>query len=529
MRMCERAKASLDRSRRKQLVMNSLRWCICGTVAVFLFFVWSLGDSVLAQCLSQGPEPASCTAETKAERYVLQQVAAGTVANFLVGEKLAEEKDRVVRGCFIRQLLTNPGNKLPIHRHGIMVENAIVCGRIDLNNDEVHYDVALDHCIFMDDFDITQSHFAKSLSVARSAFEGEVDFQLATIGFDLTLSECQFGVAGFNRVHVAGDWLMVKATFAESVDFTGTEIAGDLVADGATFSGEADFGNMKIEGDSGWPGATFSGPASFANARLGGNLMAEGATFGSSSDFVNIKVEGNANLRKVKSQGDVNFGDGRFTNLFLDDSTFVGAANFTRTKMDTGFIDKTDFKTQPAIENMTFQYISPASWDKLQKLATGPTYNAEFYSSLEALFRRHGHPDQADEVFIAQQRRERQQNLTGLRKVWNLIQDWLVGYGRHLEKLLVWSALFILIGYFSFRREAGMKTRKPEDAERYANKYSGFWYTVDLFLPVLSLGDAEIWTPEDNRRWAIRYKRLHIILGHLLVPIGLAAWAGIIK
>jgi hypothetical protein len=45
----------------------------------------------------------------------------------------------------------------------------------------------------------------------------------------------------------------------------------------------------------------------------------------------------------------------------------------------------------------------------------------------------------------------------------------------------------------------------------------------------MELGEKEIWVPRDNRRWAIRYKRLHTIIGHLFVPIGLAALTGIIK
>ena len=197
--------------------------------------------------------------------------------------------------------------------------------------------------------------------------------------------------------------------------------------------------------------------------------------------------------------------------------------------MESGFFDKTDFRIQPTIDGMSFQYISPASWDELRKLASGPVYNAEFYSSLEGLFRRHGHPDQADEVFIAQQRREREANPKLFYKIWNRIQDLLVGYGRHMEKLLLWSTLFVLAGYFVFGQEEGMRTKKPEDSQRYAKRYSPVWYTIDLFLPILSLGDAEIWTPRDDRRWANLYKRVHIICGHLLVPIGLAAWAGIIK
>ena len=36
-----------------------------------------------------------------------------------------------------------------------------------------------------------------------------------------------------------------------------------------------------------------------------------------------------------------------------------------------------------------------------------------------------------------------------------------------------------------------------------AGRYHAFWYSLDLFLPIIKLGEAEMWTPKDNRRWAI--------------------------
>lgn len=197
-------------------------------------------------------------------------------------------------------------------------------------------------------------------------------------------------------------------------------------------------------------------------------------------------------------------------------------------KMDNGFLENTKFD-KVKIDNMTFQYLSPASWQDLQGLANHSDYNAEFYSDLEALFQRHGYTDQADEVFIAHKRRERQERLHGIPWLGNLVGDVLVGYGRRLENLLLWSAVFVLVGFFVFRDEKGMETVNPDDKVRYANKYQAFWYSLDLFLPILCLGDKSIWTPRSDRKFALVYKRFHIVFGYLFVPIGLAALSGIIK
>jgi len=74
-----------------------------------------------------------------------------------------------------------------------------------------------------------------------------------------------------------------------------------------------------------------------------------------------------------------------------------------------------------------------------------------------------------------------------------------------------------------------MRLKDEKDASHYAGRYNAFWYSLDLFLPIIKLGEADVWSPKDDRRCAIFYKKVHIIIGSLFVPIGLAAWTGIIK
>jgi hypothetical protein len=66
-----------------------------------------------------------------------------------------------------------------------------------------------------------------------------------------------------------------------------------------------------------------------------------------------------------------------------------------------------------------------------------------------------------------------------------------------------------------------MDPYKQEDATR---PYKAFWYSLDLFAPVINLEVANMWRPKDNYRWGVRYMRVHKIMGWLLVPLGVAAW-----
>jgi hypothetical protein len=67
----------------------------------------------------------------------------------------------------------------------------------------------------------------------------------------------------------------------------------------------------------------------------------------------------------------------------------------------------------------------------------------------------------------------------------------------------------------------GVETPKAEKT------YGGFWYSFHLLIPIVGLGLVDAWVPKGRARQ--RYARFHKITGNLLLPIGLAAWTGIIK
>lgn len=439
-------------------------------------FLISVGGQAKAQ--NRENEQATLTAE----QYVLQQIQAGNPAKMA---DVFEEKDLVISAKFLKMLLTD-SQHLQLHPHGIMIEGAIIEGELDLINNEIPYDTFLTGCHFLNPVNLTQSRFAKSLHLTDSVFSDDSDFDSATVIFDFNAEGARFETeAYFQNMRVEGDMLINRIDFESEANFTGTHVNGNLIADHAKFKNTADFDNLTVKGDATFRSDNFAGYVSFSEARL--------------------------------------------NNFFLTDSVLSGAqTDFTRMKMENGFLEGITYN-KVRIDNMTFQYLSPESWDELQKLASHSAYNAEFYSALEALFQRHGYSDQADEVFIAHKRRDQQERLHGIEWFGNLMADILVGYGRRLEKLLLWSGIFVVVGYFVFRDEKGMETLKPDDKVRYANKYQAFWYSLDLFLTILCLGDKTIWTPRSDRRFAILYKRFHIIFGYVFVPIGLAALSGIIK
>lgn len=74
-----------------------------------------------------------------------------------------------------------------------------------------------------------------------------------------------------------------------------------------------------------------------------------------------------------------------------------------------------------------------------------------------------------------------------------------------------------------------MEAQKADDIARVTGTYNPFWYSLALFLPISGLDDAKVWGPRRERKKTRLYMRLHSLLGYLLIPIGIAAWTGIIK
>lgn len=478
-------------------------------------------DSGIAQCLPTEDLMEAATKRygkcgrqwTKAEQYVIDMVASGQAA--ALKDRPVEE--RTISGCLVSYLLSD--NSI-VTAAGVDLRDAIIVGPVDLRNQEIKQGADFIHCEFRDVVNLKRSHSTRRLFFKDCTFLARMDAESAIVDFDLVFDSCSFNDCRtfLKSLRVGGDLWLNNSKFKSEANLTESEVKGDFMASHTEFH----------QGEAGQP------------LKLG----IPGA------DFDSMKVAGATELTDAQFYGYVGFGDGHFGNLFLNGSKFFGNTNLTRAKLDGLFLENANFlaANNPeqllTIDEMNFQDMNPASWDKLRNFARATTYKPEFYSNLEALFLRHGYSDQATEVYIAGQQREREDLWSKARtekriamkaRLWaaafvNFGLDWLLGYGRHKERMLIISGVVLLLGwFFAFRKEDWMKPTDPSDIDRLKGEYGGFWYSLDLFLPFIHFGDADAWTPREERRWSVRYRRVHMILGYVLVPIGLAAFAGIIK
>lgn len=447
---------------------------------------------------------AELQAESEAERYVLEQLQKGKEAD--LEEKFPTDRfprnHRELSASFIAKLLTSHDAKLKIHRNGVRIKHAHITGDIDLTSQEIPYDVTLSGCTFEGFVDFSKSHFARNLALEDTKFSGGVFFFGAIIDSDFLSKGCSFSkpelpLEGlFEEMRVGQHFMIESSTFDnQSVSFHGVRVGGGFEVVRCTFSDSVLFNGMRVDGFFSAYECTFKG-------------------------------------------GIVYFVGSHFSDFDLGWSTFDSVPIFfTRMQADVISVEHVNFTGVPFDidrDQMTFKMLRPVNLEKLQFMLS--PYDAEFYTAVESSFRTHGYPDEADEIFIAKKRAERRENCKSVlhecqRAAWalSIFEDALAGYGKSLQNLLYWSLGFLILGMFVFRSEKGMRTKDPKDAENYEGKYHAFWYSLDLFLPIIKLGEADVWTPKNYRRWANLYRKVHIIIGSLFVPIGLAAWTGIIK
>jgi hypothetical protein len=277
--------------------------------------------------------------------------------------------------------------------------------------------------------------------------------------------------------------------FKSTVSFANSTVAGDLALDGSHFLQLADFEDIEVKGDGFFRRAVFEGPAIFVDAHIMKFFEVSESQFKNkqqAANFESLEVDGQAQFRYVKFEGPY------------------------------------------SLRDMRYEYIeaNPNSWKSLMALVNNSTYSVDVYRRLETFVENQGYPDRAKETYIAQKRRERRERLTGFAWLASVFLDVSVGFGKRPELALIYSLIIVLLGYFVFHNRRGMEPQKSEYASR---SYNPVWYSLDLFVPFLSLQVENIWMPRSDRRFARNYVYLHTLLGWILIPVGLAALTGIIK
>jgi hypothetical protein len=397
-----------------------------------------------------------------------------------VADACSEAGAAVISTDFLYDLLTRPPEGRYGALAGIWISNVTIVGDMKFTYRNASYDLKLEDCQFLGNLAFNDTRFEKNFSLARSTFVQRVDFSRMEVVRDFDGSGCHFNFIDPNKTNF-----------------------------GAIFT-NAQARNVFLK-DAHFPGGVY-----LYDLNISGNLLLHG-----------LQVKGSFSLSRTVIKG----------NLVLIDAHILGKAgkDFSVTTTDNLIFVKNEIDRPYTLNGLTFRLLF-APPDEMLNFVEGADYRPidnDVYQHLENFYRQRDSLVNAKAVHVAWKKRERSTlaSQSDFRSRLYFGLNWLhyisTGYSQHFELALLWSTGFIVIGYFVFRKKEWMEYTGKDDV--WPLRYHPWWYSIALFLPIVSLQDKERWTPRADRRKSRIYMRLHIILGYLLIPIGLAAVTGLIK
>lgn len=465
------------------------------------------------------------------------------------------------------------------------LQNIRVDGDADLSDttfkDSAHFenamvdgDLQLEGCLFnKGPIDFYGMRVGSAL-LRTAKFYGRADFSNCLVSGDLNLYGAEFhnGKAIFHRARVDSDFLLKFATFDGGADFSGVFVEKFLLMEGARFNFAAetmDCQNLHVGEDTLVPSAIFLprvlwsfGEAKgiyFTGAEFRGGVEFSSNKVSNSVSFHDCVVKGGIICRENKIADDLDFSGARIEQgsvsnpaekesygvdlyrtkvsgiLKLRNTSIDGRISLDR--LDAGDVDVTEIqllgKADAVVLNESIVKRFHPGWnDKdtatVRKLLDGASYDPEAYSELESALRVQGDAEDADKVYIKSQERSRDERLHTFSLRW--IKNWtvriLTAYGREPGWIVVWSLVIVACGTAVFWKEENMVERKKAASGK---EYNAFWFSLDVFAPIIDLEAASVWEPKPNDRFRWLWLRIQRILGWILIPVAVVAISGLIQ
>ncbi len=298
----------------------------------------------------------------------------------------------------------------------------------------------------------------------------------------------------------------------------GFTASGDIVAIGTHVKGSIYLNNAEVGRPAPAPGA--AGPARtgvalrLVRTTVGGDFGCwEGFVAHGTLDLSRVSVAGEFRLLTTDLKGyptAADFTNGRFTTLAISGDPPAGLLDFTKAKADffrdgpahrqSGDIVLDEFEYRAIQMNLVTveqreQWLLRAMAASKRK-ADGDQdgYLPQPYDQLAEAYRRAGDDLAARRIHLAKYRQRNR--VTSWRrwysKLWNVLQDVVIGYGYAPLRALMWLIGLFAVGVLLFRY--GAKPYAIADVHHHSfTLNNSVAYTLDLLLPASSLQERQVW------------------------------------
>jgi uncharacterized protein YjbI with pentapeptide repeats len=388
-------------------------------------------------------------------------------------------------------------------------------------------------------------------------FDREVILSLARIGGNLELTGGTFrGKVDFMALQVAGDFMIYEASdgravhFEEDVDCNGMAIDGSVQWTCPNFEKNVFFADLSCGRTfSFWPSLDPAGP----KPRIGGNARFNAARIGREVNLMDTKFEGSANfyglsshnvlLARTQISQRLSFVDANVSTLRLAEAAPDGSLQ--------------EFAELPEIVDLRGARFERLSADVMELARRQEPYDRGVFETLETHLRKTGNDREAGRIYYFRKRRESKalrhrvfardsgrrlrERLSELPSVVADFVAWSVyRYGVRPLRLLIASLLIVIAGTVVFSQSGAVeKKEKGSPAEAKPADLTpmrALGYSLRLFIPVVELPMADDLRPtkqslSGDGRSSLTvegYAMIHRLAGAALVPLGVAALAGIL-
>ncbi|GAA1738923.1 oxidoreductase [Nonomuraea bangladeshensis] len=424
---------------------------------------------------------------------------------------------RRIRAQVIAALLLNGPASASGRVRSLRLTGARVTGRLDLRGAVIDCGLDLVGCFLDSELDLTLASAesvylngcrlpelsaevlrARTFMMRDAHVEGDVRIQGSRIDLDIDLDRTRVGgLLNANLVIVGGDFNGRNWHRHEERPGAGLVVGGSLNFAGAQVNGIDLFAAQAGEGV--WLQRATVGYLCAASSQVNGRISLQGSTVTGELDLAGALVRAGSPDEVMIDLSDAQVGKAVLTPA----PHSVGVVSLRNATFGT-LQDLSQDAPRTELDGAVYERLQPlpphSARRRLAWLRRGSdNYTPQPYEQLASAYRACGLNREAGQVMREKLRRAAAgQGL--VQRVWGRVQDLVLGYGYQPWRAAVGVTVLLTLGtlYFSTAQchaaPAGTKGLCPIKSDEHP-AWDPFLYTLDLLIPLVSLGHDTAWDP----------------------------------
>ncbi|MEV4254799.1 hypothetical protein AB0J52_16740 [Spirillospora sp. NPDC049652] len=354
-----------------------------------------------------------------------------------------------------------------------------------------------------------------------------LNLERATIGhLDAPRLAVRAGEIRLGGTRVAGEFSLVEASLGPGRDGVCLDMENGEVG------GTLRLGRLRADGE-----------IRISNSRLAGSVLAGrmrlcGSTTGVAFRFTRNEVASGIRLMKVHADREIRLVDSRCRLGILLEGIVLRCPGGTA--LDVSGVRATELTLLPednvegrvvldgarltvlrdfpeswpgelSMDGLVYETLQPAltARERLEWVERAPLdQRPQACDQLAEMYVRLGRQSQAQRILYEGERGQRRFR-PPVARAWSLVQDVTVGYGYRPWRAAAWVVFFLAIGTTVFSLDHPAPLKKDE-----APHFNPFVYTLDLMLPLVTLGQKYAFNPDGAAQW---FSFVLVAVGWILV------------